>query len=322
MILVTGAAGLVGSELIAQLSGQGEQIRALYNKTKPEILAGVEYTCCSVLDIIGLQEAMQHVDEVYHCAGLVSFTKGDTELLYKINVEGTANIVNVALEGGVAKLVHISSVAAIGRLRDGTVNEAMQWTPETSNSQYGKTKYLGELEVWRGIAEGLQATIVNPSIILGNGNWQDGSTGIFKSAYNEFPWYTDGVSGFVDVRDVAKAMMLLMHSDISGERFILSAHNKTYREVFSKIAEAFQKKPPVKKVTPLIAALVWRLQALKSLFTNSKPLLTKETAATALAKVQYDNSKLLRMLPSFSYRAFDETIEDTCRLLQQKLNKQ
>src|SRR6185437_1228576 len=143
--------------------------------------------------------------------------------LLKINIEGTSNVVNACIDAGVEKLVHVSSVAALGRIRKGeTVTEKMNWTEETSNSIYGKSKYLGELEVWRGIGEGLKAVIVNPTVIFGGDNWDTGSSAIFKTAYNEFKWYTEGVSGFVDAQDVARAMILLMNSDITSERFILN----------------------------------------------------------------------------------------------------
>ena len=197
----------------------------------------------------------------------------------------------------------------------------MNWNEETSNSNYAQSKYLGELEVWRGIGEGLDAVMVNPVIILGRGDWNAGSSQIFKSVYEEFPWYTEGVNGFVDARDVAKAMIDLMDSDISGERFIVSAGNKTYRQVFNLIANAFGKKQPYKKVTPFIAALVWRLEAIKNLLTGKKPLVTKETAQSALSNACYDNSKLLRFLPAFNYRTIEETISETCAAMQQQLNK-
>ena len=219
-------------------------------------------------------------------------------------------------------MVHVSSVAALGRIREEeAINEMMNWTEETSNSNYGQSKYLSELEVWRGIGEGLNAVMVNPVIILGAGDWNSGSSKIFQSVYNEFPWYTDGVSGFVDVRDVAKAMIQLMASDITAQRFILSAENKSYREVLNLMANAFGKKPPYKKVTALIAKIVWRLEAIKSMFTKQDPLVTKETAITALAKVYFDNSKLKKFLPEFSYRKIETTIADTCAAMQQKLNR-
>ena len=196
----------------------------------------------------------------------------------------------------------------------------MNWTEETSNSNYGQSKYLGELEVWRGIGEGLDAVMVNPVIILGEGDWNAGSSRIFKSVYDEFPWYAEGVSGFVDVRDVAKAMIALMESDISSERFIISAENRSYREVFNLIANAFGKKQPSKKVTPFIAGVVWRLEAVKKMFTGKNPLITKESAASALANVYFENNKLLKFLPDFRYRPIEETVTDTCAGMQHKLN--
>ena len=219
-------------------------------------------------------------------------------------------------------MLYVSSVAALGRIRENEpINETMNWSEETSNSRYGQSKYLGELEVWRGIGEGLDAVIVNPVVILGAGDWNAGSSRLFKSVYDEFPWYSDGITGFVDVRDVAKAMILLMESNITGERFIISAEDRSFGDVFNLIATAFGKKPPHKKVTPVLAKIVWRLEAIKSWFTGKEPMVTKETAATALAKVHFDNSKLKKYLPGFTYRSMGETITDTCALIQQKLNR-
>ncbi len=168
------------------------------------------------------------------------------------------------------------------------------------------------MEVWRGIAEGLNAVIVNPTIILGGNKWDSGSMAIFKTAFEEFKYYTEGVSGFVDVRDVAKAMILLMNSDISGERFILSGENKPYRDIFSSIATNFKKRLPYKKVTPALGEFVWRLQAVKSLIFGTKHLLTKETARTAQAKVYFNNQKFLNAIPGFTFTKIDETIRRLC----------
>ena len=322
MILVTGGAGLLGHTLIEMLLAKGVLVKAIYNKTAIEInhpnLVSVH---CDIMDVYALEDAMKDITQVYHCAAVVSFSPADEKLLYRVNVEGTANIVNAALNAGIQKLVHVSSVAALGRLRPGQlISEAMQWTEETSNSRYGYSKYLGELEVWRGVAEGLNAVVVNPVIILGPGNWNESSTKIFGTVYEGFPWYTEGTSGFVDVRDVAGAMIQLMEADISGERFIISAENATYREVFTMIAKAFGKKPPHKEITPFLAGVKWRLDAIISRFTGITPLVTKETAASSLAKVNFDNSKLLKFLPEFRYRALQQTVAETCATLQQKLN--
>ena len=324
MILVTGGSGLLGTTLIDKLLQQGKQVKAIYNKTplaqKENSL--LQQVACDILDVITLEEVMVDVSEIYHCAGLVSFQSRDAQLLYKINVEGTANVVNAALNAGVRKLLHVSSVAALGRIReDEAISEKMNWTPETSNSKYGESKYLGEMEVWRGIAEGMEAVMVNPTIILGPGNWDEGSTAIFKSVYNEFPWYANGTTGFVDVRDVVDIMIALMQSPITSERFIISAHNASYRQLFDMIADAFKKRRPYKEVTPFLAKLVSSLEAFKSSITGKKPLITRETAATAQAKVVFNNSKLFQFLPGFQYLPLQQTVTDTCHLLQQKVNK-
>jgi len=320
MILVTGCSGLVGSELIRQLLAEGNTIKAIHHSTplfgfNNENLIQEE---CDILDPSALSDTMKGVTRLYHCAAMVSFSRKNVQQLYKVNIEGTANIVNAALEAGVKKMVHVSSVSALGRIRHNQViNEEMTWTEESSNSVYGKSKYLAEIEVLRGTGEGLEAVIVNPSLILGAGDWNKSSSAIFKSVYNEFPWYSDGVTGIVDVRDVAKAMIMLMNSEISGEKYIINSENISYGDLFTKIANCFGKKPPHKKVTPFLAAIVWRFAGIKSVFTGSEPLVTKETAKTALAKVYFDNSKLVIALPAFKYTPLEDTIKHTCATLQQ-----
>jgi dihydroflavonol-4-reductase len=324
MILVTGGAGLVGQELIQQLVQLGKQVKVIYNKTSlsinhPNIIA----TPCDILDVAALEGAMQGVTQVYHCAGLVSFSPSDERKLFNINVQGTANIVNACLYANVQKLIHVSSVAALGRIRPNEpVDETMYWTEETSNSKYGQSKYLGEMEVWRAVAEGLQANVVCPSIILGCGNWEEGSTKLFKTAFDNFPWYSEGITGFVDVVDVARAMILLMEKDIVNERFIISAENKSYKDILHSISKHFNKKIANKAVTPFLSELAWRAAAIKAFFTGEKPLITKETALTALTKVYFNNSKLLQQLAGFRYSNLDDSIKKICQQLQQKYSLQ
>ena len=319
-ILVTGGSGLVGKELIMQLLAEGASLRAIYHATPISIShLKLELVQGDILDVVRLEEIMQGISHVYHCAANVSYDPKDKMHVLKMNIEGTSNIVNACIDADVKKLVHVSSVAALGRIRKGEmVTEEMNWSEETNNSNYGKSKYLGELEVWRGIGEDLQAVIVNPSLILGGDNWDNGSSVIFKNAYNEFKWYTDGVSGVVDVRDVARAMILLMNSEISGQRFILSGENLPFREIFTRIAECFDKKPPYKKVTPVLAELIWRAEALRTKFTGRKHMLTKETVRTAQVKVYFDNSKILKALPRFQFTKIKDTIEYTCSTLKEK----
>ena len=319
-ILVTGAAGLVGHEVLKQLLDAGEKVKAIYHSAPVSLShPNLEIAQCDILDVIALEEAMQGITHVYHAAAIVSYDPKDKQNLLKINIEGTSNIVNVCIDAGVKKLVHVSSVAALGRMRQGEmVTEQMNWTEETSNSIYGKSKYLGELEVWRGIGEGLEAVIVNPTLILGGDNWETGSSALFKNAFNEFKWYTNGVSGFVDVRDLARAMILLMNSEISSQRFILNGENISYREIFSSIAACFGKTPPHKKVSKFLAEMIWRMEATKTKFTGNKHLLTKETVRTAQAKVYFDNSKILKALPQFQFTNIKDTIDFTCTTLKEK----
>ena len=254
------------------------------------------------------------------CAAIVSFAPQDKRQMFATNIEGTANVVNTSINAGVKKLCFVSSVSALGqRRKGGEIDESMNWNDETSGSNYGRSKYFAEMEVWRGIGEGLKAVIVNPVIILGAGNWNQGSSKIFKTAFEEFPYYTDGESGFVDIRDVISIMTQLMESNISGERFIVSSENRKYKDIFTAIANAFGKKPPHRKVSAFAAAIVWRFYVLKSIFTNDISLLTRETARSAQAVVRYNNNKIKKYLPSFYYTSLDETIKRVCsELLQQQ----
>jgi dihydroflavonol-4-reductase len=318
MAFVTGGSGLLGGYLLRKLLQSGQQVTALYRNRYPALLTKTEldqinWVKGDVFDSTLLTEILHEEKEVYHCAGLVSFNPSRKKELMRVNVDGTASIVNACIEAGVHKLVHVSSVSALGRKRDGmTVTEDSSWSEENNLSNYGKSKYLAEVEVWRGIAEGLNAVIVNPVIILGVGDWNDSSAATFKNAYNEFPWFTEGISGFVDAGDVAEAMYKLMQSDISGERFVLSSENKPFREVFNLMAHYFGKRPPYRKVSPWMAALVWRLEKVKSLIKNEEPLLTKETAETAQMKVYFDGSKIIKYLPDFQYKKVEESIKEAC----------
>lgn len=323
MILVTGGTGLIGSHLITSLIKNGEQVKALYRSTIPSFYLSdrVEWVKGDILDIVGLQEALINVHKVYHCAAVVSFNPRKKDELHKINIEGTVNIVNASLDTGIEKLLFVSSVAALGRKKENDcIDEHIQWSETNSYSEYGKTKYLAEMEVWRGIGEGLNAVIINPVTVLGAGNWHKGSSELFKSAYNEFPWFTEGINGFTDVLDVVKAMIFLMNSNIQSERYIISTTNLAYRNLFTMMANCFGKKPPHKKVKPWMAEILWRLEGLKTKFSGKEPLLTKETVHTAQVKICFDNTKLLKAIPEFSYTPMEDTVNRICRELKERYN--
>ncbi|WP_336515227.1 NAD-dependent epimerase/dehydratase family protein [Pollutibacter soli] len=318
IILVTGGTGLLGSYLLKELAGKGQPIRAIYRNKIPEWLdipkdANVDWVQGELEDVLFVEDCMQGIAEIYHCAGLVSFNPSRKKELLKTNVECTANIVNAALSAGVRKMIHVSSVSALGRKRDYmTVTEEVKWEEESGLSAYGQSKYLAELEVWRGVGEGLEAAIVNPTVILGFAGWDKGSAATFKNAYDEFPWYSDGSGGFVDAADVARAMYLLMKSDISGERFILSAENRSYKSLFDTMASAFKKRPPRLRANKFLAGIVWRLEAIKKLFTGKDPLLTRETAEIAQLHVNFSSEKIKKYLPGFEFKPLSESISQYC----------
>jgi nucleoside-diphosphate-sugar epimerase len=320
MVLVTGGTGLLGTHLICELHKQGVAVKAIYRSHIPiEVKDKATWIPGDILDVTALEEVLQDVNQVYHCAGFVSFAPQDKAMLHKINIEGTANIVNACLDAGIDKLVHVSSVAALGRLHIGdTIDEKMQWSEKTSNSEYGKTKFLAEMEVWRGVGEGLNAAIVNPSIIIGEyGDWEKGSMAIFKKVHSGFKWYSTGSTGFVDAADVARAMTMLMNSSITAQRYVVSAENMVYRDMFWMIADAFGMARPNKQVTPMVAALVWRLEKLRSMFTGKRPLITKETTKTALAPVSFSSAKLMEAFPQFAFTPIRQSVQRICSYLKE-----
>lgn len=318
-VLVTGGTGFLGAYILQELVQKGYSVRAIRRSQQtpfyipPNILSQVEWINGDVLDVVSLMDAIQDVDAVIHSAGKVSFAPRDKAAMYKINWEGTANVVNAAIEANVKRFVHISSVAAIGRNASGeTVTEGKKWEASKLSTPYAISKYHAEMEVWRGAAEGLNAVVVNPSTILGYGDWHNSSCAIFKSVYNEFPWYTTGINGFVGVEDVAKAAVLIMENEISGERFIISNDNWTFQQMLNTIADGFGKKRPHKEATRLLGAMAWRLEKVKSAFSGKKPLLTRHSAKVARSKTYFDNSKFLQTLPQFSFTPLKQCIERAC----------
>ncbi|HUR12577.1 MAG TPA: NAD-dependent epimerase/dehydratase family protein [Flavitalea sp.] len=319
-VLVTGATGFIGAYIMQELIRKNYFVRALHRTGNypfyidAEINSKVEWVNSDILDPVSLEEVMSGMDCVIHAAAKVSFSSQDHQQLYHVNREGTANVVNAALEKKINRFVYISSVAAIGRTSDGsTVNEKRKWEMNKTHTQYAISKYQAELEVWRGIGEGLNAVIINPSTVLGYGDWNHSSNGIFKTVFNEMPWYTKGVNGFVDVEDVAKATVLLMESHFQAERFIVNAENISFREIFNKIANGFGKKAPGMYAGRTLGSLAWRIALLKSWFTGEAPVLTKESARVAQSRTLFDNQKILSALDGFTFTPISQTIEKACK---------
>lgn len=328
-ILITGINGLAGSFIAKRMLEAGHEVFGLIRDDSDlsllsKIQDKITFEKGDILDILNLEIAVSGKDWVIHCAGLVSFSPKDREKLFKINTEGTANVVNICLANNIKKLAFISSVAALGRHQKDqknkfqTISEAQEWVDSPDNSNYAKSKYLAELEVWRGISEGLSAVIVNPSNILGEGDWNKSSTRLFKYVFDEHLFYTDGNLNYVDAVDLAIIVDKLLASEIENERYIVSGGAIPQIEMFGRMAQYFSKKPPKYKIDGTLISILWRLEAIKSFLLGNEPLITKETAKSAKRQILYDNSKIKRAL-NFEFQAVDKTLERVCKSLINKV---
>jgi nucleoside-diphosphate-sugar epimerase len=332
MILVTGGTGLLGSHLLFDIVRSGKEVRAIhrqgsdltrvrrvfsyYDQDAAALFRKISWVKADLLDMGSMEDALSGISEVYHAGAVVSFHAGDRARIHQVNVEGTANLVNLCLDEGIRKFCHVSSIATLGRAEnDGVCTEETWWVPSDRNSVYSVSKYGAEREVWRGIEEGLKAVIVNPSVILGPGFW-DGNSSLFRMVYNGLPFYTRGVNGFVDVRDVVDAMTGLMASDQAGERFICSAANLPYRELFTMIASELGKRSPHIFVPSWLAEIAWRAEAARAFVTRRPPDITRELAVTASQYYQYSSAKL-QHAAGFSFRDIKKTVREICGLFLQ-----
>ncbi len=318
MIFVAGGTGYLGSHLLFRLVQTGKPVRALYRdkekldhflkfrKFYPEVtdrlLETIEWVKGDMLDYYTLSENLAGVTHVYNTAGLVSFHKEDRQELFRINVQGTANLVNACLEHHVERLCHVSSIAALGNMQDGEpVDENSLWSQNASPSPYSYSKFRGEMEVWRGINEGLHAIIVNPSIIIGPGIWYGSWKGIFKQVYEGLKYYPTGRSGYIDVHDVVRIMVHLAESEITGERFILSAENLAHKEVIDYLAVAMKKPLPEYPLTPVKMKIACQLEKIRSVFSRSRPRITRQSMRSSTSSVSYSNRKISAALsPDFT----------------------
>lgn len=292
---------------------QGKEVRAIkrektdlsdfelvckLNNITPEHLQKLQWINADINDIVSLENAMLGCDYIYHCAALVSFKQSDRDLMMEVNVGGTANVVNTAIVKGVKKLIYASSVAALGRKQSGleAIEEDTKWESSGNNSNYAISKYKAEMEVWRGIEEGLPAAMVNPGIINGPGTWQRSNGRMYYNIYKGLPFYTKGSGGYVDVRDVVNAMIQLMDSDITRQRYVLVGENLTIADCFDMIADALGKKKPSIYIGPFLSEIGWRIFGVYSYITGKEPIVTKELARTAHLHSMYSSEKIKREL--------------------------
>lgn len=333
MIVVSGASGFLGSYVVCMLLEKGKEVRALKRATsdmrefqqifdcyfqhlsaakREQLTAKLFWTIADINDIPSLEEAMQGATEVYHCAAIVSFLQKDRDMMMKINVEGTANMANIALQKGVQKFCHVSSIAALGRAKSGDlISEKTKWNNSKNNSNYAISKYKAEMEVWRAAEEGLPVVVVNPGVILGAGDWSKGSCKLFELVWNGMPFYTEGVNGYVDVKDVAQAMITLTEKQIRDERFVLVGKNVNMKWYLETVAVLLGKKKPTIKVNRLISQIAWILDGIKGWILGKTPSLTKETARASLNQFYYSSEKIEQKI-GFQFTPMEQTISETC----------
>lgn len=329
-ILISGASGLLGSHLLVKLLENDRDIIAMYKSetSKEEVFKvasfyglqgkwdNIIWEKCDVLDVQGIHDLMLGVDQVYHCAALVSFNPSNAVQLHKINVEGTKNMVNAALTTGVKKFVHVSSTATIGESGNGEMcTEKSIWDNDNYHTYYAKSKYSSEREVWRGIEEGLDAVIVNPCVIIGPGSPDKSSGTMFSTIADGLKFYTEGANAFVDARDVASIMIQLMHSEINNERFLVIGENMKFQDLFILIANEMDVKAPSIKASKWMTSIAWRMLKIASLFSNKEAKITSESARASHKTTLFSNEKIKEYV-EFEFTPIDEAVKNAVNYLQ------
>jgi len=337
MIFVTGGTGLVGNHLLYELARQNRPVRALkrastpldeirkvfeyYTENTDELMGRIEWVDGDLEDEFVLDGYLEGVTEIYHTAALVSFDPLQRKSMLKVNVGGTAYLIDMALQKHISKFCFVSSVAAIGT---GTgkkaADETSIWKKSKYTHFYSWTKFKSEMEVWRGWAEGLNTVIVNPSIILGPGNWHRGAGQMFQTIDKGLSFYPPGVTGYVDVKDVIRIMIRLMDQELFGERFILNSENLKFKEVFSMIAHSLGKKPPSIQTKKWMTELAWRADWLKSKITRTAPMITRETSRAGGDFRYFSNEKICAAL-DYKFIPVEKSIQDIGKYYLQNSGK-
>ena len=312
-ILITGATGLYGSYLARKFS-ENHEVFALKRKEQgfgllADFSERVQWRTGDILDPISIEEALEGIEMVIHAAGKVSFSAGDSDDLMTVNVRGTANVVNAMLSKGVSKIIHVSSVSALGRTAEAKVsNEDTKWVESDLNTPYAISKYQAELEVWRGAMEGLQALVLSPTIILGKLSDQRSSTQMYNYVIEGSSYYPPGSVNYIDIRDAVEIAHSLFEKGLWGQKFILSCGAKPFKEFFAIMATALGKKAPHRPVSDFqLSIAIFFIGIARALGLSKNPL-NRQTAMLSKLSVRMDNSKVQSIL-NFSYRPLEETFE-------------
>jgi nucleoside-diphosphate-sugar epimerase len=336
MILVTGGTGLVGSHLLLELVKSGDKVRAIHRKDSDLqavkmvfsyyipadeidfLFSKIEWKEADLNDIPALTEAFTGITNVYHCAALISFDTSEEKDLRKINIEGTANIVNLCVAFKIEKLCYISSIATMDKgLGEKFVTENFTWNQEKYHNEYAISKHGAEIEVWRGTQEGVPAIILNPGVILGPGFWNTGSGQLFKKISEGLNYHFPKTTGFVGVQDVVNAAITGMGSNIQNEQYIVVAENLSFTEVLGLVAASIQKPSPKKPLKPWMVFIGWIYQSITNFLFGSKKLITREDYKSLFKKSFYSSAKLKSEFP-FEYTPIKEVILETGKIFRKE----
>lgn len=326
MIFVTGGTGLLGSRLLYDLTCRKEKIVALkrttsdlnevkklfqfWDKSGLELFNKIEWRDGLLEDLFDVEEAMSGCTKVYHAAAVVSFHRKDDRALKEINILGTRNVVNAALHHNIEKICHVSSTAALGRVKSGqNINEKAEWKDSKLNSRYAKSKYESELQIWRGQEEGLPAVIVNPSVIIGPGTKGRSSGALFALVKNGLNYYPKGSNAYVALEDVSRTCMELMDSNIHGQRFLVAGENMEFRSLLGQIAEGFGQPKPSKEAKLWMLNMVRFGQGVREFFGGKRASVTKETILSTKNSYYYDSSKLKEAL-DFEFTPLTQAVNE------------
>jgi len=336
MILVTGGTGLTGSHLLFELTSRGEKVRAtkrsgssvdfvrkvfaLYSNNPNILFDQIEWIDVELIDYRSVLDATRAVDTVFHTGAVVSFNPKDADSIRETNIKGTANVVDACIENGVKTLCHISSIASLGEPnQQGIIDENCNWTKSKGQSQYAKSKFHGEMEVWRGAEQGLRVVIVNPSVILGPGRWNSGSGQLFRRISKGMPFFTSGVNGYVDVRDVAKTLVLLNdNKEIVNERFILNSENLSFKELFTLMAQGLGKRVPAIEIKSWIVSIAYPFIKLAGMIVGKGTAVSRSNLRSAFSKTYYSSEKVKKAI-GFKFIPIADSIRFVSKIYQDGL---
>jgi len=310
-ILVTGGTGFLGGHVIDNLIDLGfTNIHSISRALSVQPRKNINYHICDILDIPELEEYVDQADYIIHTAGIISYQKKDYQKMFDVNEKGTENLLNLSLLSHVKKFIHISSTAAFGNSgKQEIIDEAYIWNNKNHFTQYGLSKHMAEMQVWRAQAEGLSTIILSPSLMLGAGDWKRGTASIFNTIYRGLDYYPAGINGMVDVKDVAQLACDMIGNGKSSNLYIINAENLSYQKLFEKIARAFNKNIPHKAITGWRKYLALIIDFWKSVSLNRERHLSLENLRNTELVKTYDNRKLLQDI-HYEYRSISETVDD------------